>query len=108
MKICFIVALLMLCGDVFAGAQVGKVKSVVARDDGLHFVFLEGAAATGKPACAKNSYWMIRDENSTAGKSQLSILLAAHVSGKTISIEGKNTCTRWGDGEDISAVLLLQ
>lgn len=94
---------LCLCANSYAGYQMGKVQTIVVREDGLHYVVLEGTAA-GKPACATAGYWMIRDENSAAGKSQLSVLLAAHASGRVVYIDGKNSCTRWGDGEDISTV----
>jgi len=47
---------------------------------------------------------MIKDENSNTGKQQLAILLAARASGETITVDGSNTCTRWGDGEDVDLV----
>ncbi|WP_102796411.1 hypothetical protein [Bowmanella denitrificans] len=57
--------------------------------------------------CAVNThYWVIKDENSTAGKSQFSMLMAAYAAGKTVRIIGNNTCTRWADGEDILEVYL--
>ena len=87
----------------FDGAQTGKVQTIIVRDDGLHYVILEGVAV-GKPACATIGYWMIRDENSAAGKSQLSLFLMAQASGQPVHVEGRNTCTRWDDGEDISSV----
>jgi hypothetical protein len=50
---------------------------------------------------------MIKNENSVAGKSQISLLLAAQAAGKPVAITGAGTCTRWGDGEDID-VLVVQ
>lgn len=94
---------MFLCANSFAGSQTGKVQTILVREDGLHYVILEGVPV-GKPACATIGYWMIRDENSAAGKSQLSVLLAAQVSGRVVHVEGRNTCTRWDDGEDISSV----
>jgi hypothetical protein len=63
--------------------------------------------ASGKPTCAKNPYWMIRDENSNAGKQQLATLLAAQATGKTVTVNGMGTCQRWLDGEDVNDVVLL-
>ncbi|MEE4243956.1 MAG: hypothetical protein V2I33_01015, partial [Kangiellaceae bacterium] len=63
--------------------------------------------ATGKPACATTGYWMIKDENSPAGKTQISQIIAAKLAGKKIRVVGSNACTRWPDGEDIN-VLLIQ
>lgn len=102
--------LLLLCGaflclNAVAGSQTGKVKTLLVRDDGLHYFVIEGTPSA-KPACARNTYWMIRDENSVAGKSQLSLLLTAQASGKPVQIVGNNLCTRWSDGEDVSSVIL--
>ena len=64
-------------------------------------------APQNRPSCADgHSYWMIKDENSIAGKAQLSMLLTAYASGKTISVTGSNTCTRWKDGEDLNVIHL--
>ncbi|RTZ21879.1 hypothetical protein EKN09_17120 [Vibrio penaeicida] len=91
-----------------AGYQTGKVESLYARaSDNLHLVTLSGGTAkTGSPSCATRGYWLIRDENSAAGKSQFSQLLAAKLAGATVKIEGLNTCSRWGDGEDINTIII--
>ena len=93
--------------SVVASTQTGKVVSINVREDGLHWFYVSGTRTT-KPACATSSesYWIIKDENSTAGKSQLSVLLSAYMAGKEVVIQGRDTCVRWGDGEDISAVML--
>ena len=89
----------------FAGSQTGQITSVQVRaSDGLIFVFLSGTA-TGRPSCATISYWMIKNENSTAGKQQLAQLLAARASGQQVTILGSNTCSRWPDGEDIDLIV---
>lgn len=90
-----------------AGVQTGKVVSVTVRSsDGLVYFQIDGTPQ-GKPACATNNYWMIKNENSVAGKQQHATLLAAKLAGKTISIYGLNQCTRWGDGEDVDAITLI-
>lgn len=89
-----------------AGNQTGKITMLYARaGDNLHLVMLSGPK-TNLPACATAGYWLIKDENSVAGKSQFSQLLAAQMAGKTVELVGDNTCTRWSDGENISVVLL--
>lgn len=101
------VAALCVVSGVHAGEQTGKVAMVQARSsDGLVSVELEGAH-TGKPDCAKYSYWMVKAEDSGAGKRQYAALLAAKLSGKTVKLLGANTCNRWPDGEDIESVLVL-
>jgi len=50
---------------------------------------------------------MIKDENSVAGQQQYSMLLGAHAAQKTVNISGMNTCSRWGDLEDINSVQII-
>ncbi|MFN4290098.1 MAG: hypothetical protein ACK4E7_04375 [Permianibacter sp.] len=89
-----------------AGEQAGKVEKLVARDsDGLVYMTMSGIPS-GKPACAKNSYWMIKNENSESGKRQFAVLTAAMMAGKTVRVSGGNTCLRWSDGEDINWIMV--
>ncbi|MGP0171773.1 hypothetical protein ACSVIJ_07805 [Pseudomonas sp. NCHU5208] len=100
--------LALLSGCALAGEQVGKVSTLFARaSDNLHLVELSGGTEkTGSPSCATHKYWLIKDEASVAGKSQFSQLLAAQMTGKKVTIVGSNTCSRWGDGEDINYILV--
>ena len=67
---------------------------------------MSGTAAD-RPSCALGqTYWMIKDENTVVGKSQLSMLLTAYASGKTVGVTGSGTCKRWGDGEDVDTIQL--
>ena len=89
-----------------AGIQGGTVKNLVTRSsDGLVYVDLHGAGSD-KPACATKSYWIIKDENSNAGKRILAMLLTAKLTGQPFTIIGSGACTRWSDGEDIETVIL--
>jgi hypothetical protein len=89
---------------VIAGEQYRKVSEILVRgSDGLHYFWLEGGSS-GKPQCAKNTYWMIRDENSAAGKAQFAILLSAQAQQKPIKVVGSGSCTRWSDGEDVDYI----
>lgn len=95
-----------ISGAGFSGTQEGKITEVLVRQsDGLHYFFMSGTASN-KPSCAINTYWMIKDENSLAGKSQFSMVLTAYASGKTVRIDGTGACTRWSDGEDINVIYL--
>lgn len=96
----------LLSASALAGTQSGKVTKVFVRaSDGLIYFFVEGTGA-GKPACASAGYWIIKDENSAAGKRQLAVLLTARASGEAVTISGMNTCARWHDGEDVEEVVL--
>ena len=89
----------------YGGSQTGVVTSLDIRaSDGLAYFHLSGTAS-GRPTCAASSvYWMIKAENSLAGKQQLAMLLTALASGKTITVTGANTCSRWSDGEDVETL----
>jgi hypothetical protein len=91
----------------FAGMQQGFITSLFIRaSDGLVYFYLNGTPKE-RPSCAKAlKYWMIQDENSTAGKQQLAQLLTAYASGKTLIVYGTNTCTRWPDGEDVDIIVI--
>lgn len=108
MKKLVLFLLLATSMDVSAGTQSGTVNYVIVRaSDGLVYFTLKGGAISGSPACATIKYWMIKDESSNAGKLQYSMLLSAHASGKTVRVTGMNTCTRWGDGEDVDSIRIL-
>ena len=94
-------------GPAWAGSSgEGKIIRLQVRaTDGLHFVVIDGPLA-GRPSCATQSYYMIADEHSDAGKDQFAVLLSAYMSGRAVMIEGTGTCTRWSDGEDIMAITL--
>lgn len=91
-----------------AGEVIGTVKQVnVRHSDGLVYVLIHGTQS-GRPPCASNTdYWMIPNENSETGKKLYSLLVGAKLADRSVRIVGANTCTRWGDGEDINFVQLL-
>lgn len=102
----FCVVSVGFAGSAHANSIEGKIATLNVRADGLHYVIVEGAP-TGRAACAASqSYYMIADEHSDAGKSQMAVLLSAYMSGKSVVVWGAGTCTRWGDGEDIMLVTL--
>ncbi|MFB2659814.1 hypothetical protein [Shewanella mangrovisoli] len=92
---------------VFASGQSGLITQINVRSDGLHWVVLLGERSD-MPACTQGhyKYWMIKDENTTYGKSQFSMVLAAYLSGKKVTIIGSGACNRWGDGEDIETLVI--
>jgi len=107
-------ALLLACcfasvvSPAIAGTQTAFVKDIYIRDsDGLIIVDLTGNAASGHPACALQPYWIIPSENSETGRHLLALLIAAQISSRYVIIQGKNTCSRWPDGEDIESVGMM-
>lgn len=109
MKKTLLTILTLLSLDSIAGYQIGSVDYVIVRaSDGLTYFNLKTGTPVDKPECATHGYWMIKDENSEVGKKQYAMILAAHASGKPVKITGMNTCTHWGDGEDVNAIQILQ
>ncbi len=49
---------------------------------------------------------MIKNEKSLVGKQQLTLLLMAQATNKVVSIVGYDTCSRWGNGEDINYITI--
>lgn len=88
-----------------AGTVTGKVVRLQTRaSDGLQIMTVAGALS-GRPACASRyDYFIIHDEKSDTGKTQYAMLMAAYLGDIIVTIDGANTCTRWGDGEDVEAV----
>ena len=48
------------------------------------------------------------DETTEVGRKQYAMLLVAAQSGLRLRISGANTCTRWGDGEDVRELTILR
>lgn len=86
-----------------ASTQTGVIEDIQIMNDGRIAVNFS-TAREGKPACAIHNYFFIADENSAAGKAQLSLLLAAHAAGRQVSIVGTDACIRWVDGENIYSI----
>lgn len=102
------IALVMSLFGLSAGAHAGTVQGTVSHlsqraSDGLIYVIINGTA-TGQPACATHNYWIIKAENTEAGKKQFALLTTAFESGSQVILRGMNTCSRWNDGEDIDEV----
>lgn len=85
----------------------GTIIDFQARStDGLHYLHMNGSRTT-KPACATQNYFVIMDENSRAGQSQVAQILTAQATGRAVFVLGSGACTRWGDGEDVELIRLL-
>ena len=106
-----LVSLLLCPGPVHGSQEYGFVSWVGVRaSDGLiifaisNYPHVPASTRTSKPACATAGYWVIRDENSTAGARQYEAVMKARFAVRTIAVYGTGTCTRWPDGEDADFV----
>lgn len=109
MKKVITVGLMLISSGSLAGWVEGKVTDIIVRQsDGLHYFYVSGEA-TNRASCASGTtYWAIKDEHSLAGKSQLSLLLAAYAAAKTVRVHGTGKCERWSDSEDVNEVHLIK
>lgn len=89
--------------------QTGRIQNIFSRSyadgQGLVYVVLDGQRVSAPP-CATGPYWMIADEKSEAGKREIAILMAARLNDTQVTIVGRQTCTKWVDGEDIHEIIL--
>jgi len=102
MKIFVIIALSLLCMSTFAGGiETGLVRFDQGQygsgpaSAGVTLFYLEGGVKTQKPACAtpfaNGERWAIHNDW-PAAKIQMSILLAAATSGKSVTVYGSGDC----------------
>ena len=81
------ILLLIISLNSYSGNQTGTVNYVIViASDGLVYFTLKGGNLNSRPTCATIGYWMIKDENSNAGKQQYSMILAAHAAGKMVKV----------------------
>lgn len=98
---------LLFSSSVLSGTQEGQITQILVRaSDNLHYFYMSGVASDRAGCASGQSYWMIKDENTVAGKSHFSLILAAYAAGKTVKVTGTVNCTRWGDGEDVDIIHL--
>ncbi len=88
MRLLIIICLMFFSGfAVAAGSapsqQARVIKPIQALSDGRTIVFMVDSRVE-RPDYASNGYWFLADENSTAGKTQLSVLLAAHATAREV------------------------
>jgi hypothetical protein len=103
-NLALVILTLVASDQAWTGTQTGTITYLTVRDsDGLTYFNLTGASS-GKPACATQAYWMIKNETTEAGKKIYALLLAAQASGATVIVTGYDTCTRWNEGEDVNTI----
>lgn len=103
---CIALLALALLGDhAAAGSQQGRVTNLIFRaSDGLVYFHLEGTPSARPPCAANQTYWIISDEKSDAGKRQIAMLLAARTQNTPIHVIGTNACERWDDSESVNTI----
>jgi len=88
-------------GAAAQSSQTGTVTRIHVRaTDGLVYFFVDGPR-TPAPACATQTYWVIGNEASTAGRQQLALLMMAEAAGKAVIVSGSGTCARRPDAESV-------
>ncbi len=89
-----------------SGTATGKIVNLLVHKQGGNgagvFMFEMDGSRAGAPACstiANGKAWAMSLEQES-GRAMYSLVLAAYSSGKTITVNGSNTCDSWGDREE--------
>ena len=80
----------------------GTVTAISVLPGGQFFFGLSGSES-GKPACNTTNRYVV-DTNTQGGRSTMSVVLSAYLSGKTLTVLGFQTCTIWSDSEDMGSL----
>ncbi len=107
-KVVVFISLLVISNLALSSTQEGTIDWIDIRENGVVHFSLIGTRTTVVGTCAEANphFWVIKDENSQAGKYQMSVILAAKLSQNIISITGTGLCTRITDGEDVRNLLI--
>ncbi|GGP20676.1 hypothetical protein [Silvimonas iriomotensis] len=99
-----------LSGNAIAGSARGQLESVKvsAAGNGLvWFSLYPNETVYSRPDCAKEKRtYAIPDENSTIGKQQIALLVAAKDSGRTVAILGYDYCKKRSHSEDVEQIIM--
>lgn len=113
MRTILLLILSLLSVGVSAGWEVGTIRfqhgqhGSSAESAGRIFFYLEGQNKNEIPACATfdaGERWVINNDW-PAAKLQMSILLAASLSGKQVMVRGLNSCGVWSDTETVQDII---
>lgn len=87
----------------FAGTGSGNVTQVGAIQSGV--VIFITTTHSGAPVCGSNYGWAI-NTGTASGKAIYALLLTAVNEGKTVTVQGANTCDAWADRETAAQLLI--
>ena len=113
-KYLILVISIAISSQCLAGDETGTVRfqhgqyGHSSTSAGKTFFYLDGSTKKNTPACATFSggeRWVINN-NWPGASMQLSILLAAKMSGKKVQIRGANNCGVHGDSETASDLFI--
>ena len=99
-----ILILLSLC--VYGASNTGKIIRVLTGPTYSNLAFIKIAPdPASRPACSTNTNWhyTVRIDNDT-GKATLSVILTAHSSGKTVTVNGFETCNNYPNVDDLKYI----
>jgi hypothetical protein len=97
-----VAALLSVAMSAHAGtAGPVKLKNIYFMANGVVMAYVEGPRSNAPACAAVESMRFALNATTPAGKAQLSGLLVAYTTGKTVAIWGTGACTAWNDTESI-------
>lgn len=86
----------------YAGTSTGLVVNPGVINANSVFIFGTGTI-NGAPSCvgANTNKWAI-DISTAGGRATMAIVLNAYSLGKTVFVQGTNTCSVWADRESVA------
>ena len=95
-------ALIFGASAALAGSVTAKVDKLLAGPEYAQRLFISVSGTSGRPFCATNPTWtFVLDSSAPNAKVWVAMLQVAYASGKTVYIEGFNTCALWQNSEDV-------
>lgn len=97
-----IISVLSFSFQAYAGSATGKIASYASNTYNV-FEFSLDVAEINKPACnTSNSYSVLT--TTQAGRDVMTAIINAKNATLSVGVTGLNTCTAWGDSEDVSVI----
>lgn len=100
-------ALLFASHFAVAGTVTAKVDTLLAGPDYGTRLFVGIAGVLSKPACSTNSnFSFVIDTAAPGAKVWVAMLHIAYATGKSVYVQGANTCALWSNTEDVQYLWL--
>lgn len=94
--------ILLLSFHAYSGTATGKIIDYATNKFNI-FSFALDVPETSKPACNTANRYAV-STSTQAGRDVMSSIVNAKNVNLTVSVSGLNTCTAWGDSEDVNVI----
>lgn len=85
-----------------AGSGMAKIDTLLAGPEYGPRLFVGMSGVSGRPSCSNNpSFAFVIDSSLPHAKTWVAMLQVAYATGRSVQIEGQNTCSLYPDTEDV-------